>query len=86
MFLGDAIVLISLTKSSMHKRNIAYYGLTTLRSTIAFNMLQLVKPDVGDVIIDPMCGCGAISIEVVYSNHDLKCVLDKDGKFIFFSF
>jgi 23S rRNA G2445 N2-methylase RlmL len=48
----------------MHRRNIAHYGLTTLRSTVAFNMLQLVKPDVGDVIMDPMCGCGALPIEV----------------------
>lgn len=61
----DAIVLICLTESSMHRRNISHYGLTTLRSTVAFNMLQLVEPDIGDIIMDPMCGCGALPIEVI---------------------
>lgn len=60
----------------MHKRNIAHYGLTTLRSTVAFNMLQLVKPVIGDIIMDPMCGCGALPIEVVSYDTSVNLVND----------
>ncbi|XP_063217396.1 tRNA (guanine(6)-N2)-methyltransferase THUMP3-like [Bacillus rossius redtenbacheri] len=54
---------IALTKESKHHRNIAHFGPTTLRATICYNLLRLGAPAVGDVIIDPLCGGGSISIE-----------------------
>ena len=33
-------VALALTRESLHKRNIAHFGPTTLRPTIAYNMLQ----------------------------------------------
>lgn len=44
-------------------RNITHFGSTTLRPTTAYNMLQLCDIQPGDVVIDPMCGTGAIPIE-----------------------
>lgn len=59
--------MITLTESSLHKRNIAHYGITTLKSTISFGLLQIAKPEVGELIMDPLCGSGAIPIEVIQS-------------------
>jgi 23S rRNA G2445 N2-methylase RlmL len=56
---------IALTKESKHHRNINFFGPTTLRATICYNMLRLAQPKAGDVIIDPMCGGGSIPIEVL---------------------
>lgn len=55
---------IALTKESKHRRNINFFGPTTLRATICYNMLRLAQPKTGDIIIDPMCGGGSIPIEV----------------------
>jgi 23S rRNA G2445 N2-methylase RlmL len=55
---------ITLTKQSKHHRNINFFGPTTLRATICYNMLRLAQPKAGDVIIDPLCGGGSIPIEV----------------------
>lgn len=55
---------IALTKESKHHRNINFFGPTTLRATICYNLLRLAQPKVGDIIIDPMCGGGSIPIEV----------------------
>lgn len=55
---------IALTKESKHRRNINFFGPTTLRATICYNMLRLAEPKTGDIIIDPMCGGGSIPIEV----------------------
>jgi 23S rRNA G2445 N2-methylase RlmL len=55
---------IALTKESKHRRNINFFGPTTLRATICYNMLRLAQPKAGDIIIDPMCGGGSIPIEV----------------------
>jgi len=54
------------THESKHRRNIANFGPTTLRSTICYNLLRLAHPKPGDLIIDPMCGGGSIPIEVLY--------------------
>jgi len=56
-------ILISLTGSSLHRRNISHYGITTLRGTIAYNMARVCKIQPGDIVFDPMCGSGCISIE-----------------------
>lgn len=52
------------TYESKHRRNIASFGPTTLRSTICYNLLRLANPKPGDIIIDPMCGGGSIPVEV----------------------
>lgn len=39
----STLVSISLTKESLHRRNITHFGITTLKSTIAYCMLRLVK-------------------------------------------
>ncbi|XP_078596175.1 tRNA (guanine(6)-N(2))-methyltransferase THUMP3-like [Branchiostoma floridae x Branchiostoma japonicum] len=61
---GDQVtVMIALTKGSLHRRNIQHFGPTTLRSTIVNSMLRIANVQAGEVICDPMCGSGAISIE-----------------------
>ncbi|KAL2091566.1 hypothetical protein ACEWY4_013829 [Coilia grayii] len=60
---SEVVVGIALTEESLHRRNITHFGPTTLRSTLAYGMLSLCNPQVSDVIIDPMCGTGAIPVE-----------------------
>lgn len=60
---NEVIVAIALTEESLHRRNITHFGPTTLRSTLAYGMLRLCEPKPTDVIVDPMCGTGAIPIE-----------------------
>ncbi|XP_048346323.1 tRNA (guanine(6)-N2)-methyltransferase THUMP3 [Sphaerodactylus townsendi] len=59
----EVVVGIALTEESLHRRNITHFGPTTLRSTLAYGMLRLCDPQPADIIIDPMCGTGAIPIE-----------------------
>ncbi|XP_077055177.1 tRNA (guanine(6)-N(2))-methyltransferase THUMP3 [Siphateles boraxobius] len=60
---NEVVIGIALTVESLHRRNITHFGPTTLRSTLAYGMLRLSKPQVSDVIVDPMCGTGAIPLE-----------------------
>ncbi|KAL4655963.1 THUMP domain-containing protein 3 [Arapaima gigas] len=60
---NEVVIGIALTEESLHRRNISHFGPTTLRSTLAYGMLRLCKPQTSDVIIDPMCGTGAIPLE-----------------------
>ncbi|XP_046705375.1 THUMP domain-containing protein 3 [Silurus meridionalis] len=62
---NEMVVGIALTEESLHRRNITHFGPTTLRSTLAYGMLRLCKPQISDVIVDPMCGSGAIPLEGV---------------------
>ncbi|NP_001239102.1 tRNA (guanine(6)-N(2))-methyltransferase THUMP3 isoform X1 [Canis lupus baileyi] len=59
----EIVVGIALTEESLHRRNITHFGPTTLRSTLAYGMLRLCAPQPTDIIVDPMCGTGAIPIE-----------------------
>nr|XP_061788728.1 tRNA (guanine(6)-N2)-methyltransferase THUMP3-like [Nerophis lumbriciformis] len=59
----EIVVGIALTEESLHRRNISHFGPTTLRSTLCYGMLRLCKPQVSDIILDPMCGTGAIPLE-----------------------
>nr|CAB3266955.1 THUMP domain-containing protein 3-like [Phallusia mammillata] len=60
----DAIMIsMSLTYRSLHHRHISHFGKTTLKSTIAHNMLRLCNIQTGDFVVDPMCGSGVIPIE-----------------------
>lgn len=78
---SDCLISISLTQDSRHLRNITHFGPTTLRSTIAYGLVRLAKPEPGEVVIDPLCGGGSISIEAAIGwplsyhlagdNHDL---------------
>ncbi|XP_017335307.1 THUMP domain-containing protein 3 isoform X1 [Ictalurus punctatus] len=62
---NEMVIGIALTEESLHRRNITHFGPTTLRSTLAYGMLRLCKPQISDVIVDPMCGSGAIPLEGV---------------------
>ncbi|XP_075687978.1 tRNA (guanine(6)-N(2))-methyltransferase THUMP3 [Rhinoderma darwinii] len=62
---NEMLVGIALTEESLHRRNITHFGPTTLRSTLAYGMLRLCDLEPSDVVIDPMCGTGAIPIEGV---------------------
>ncbi|KAM5147741.1 LOW QUALITY PROTEIN: tRNA (guanine(6)-N(2))-methyltransferase THUMP3 [Mantella aurantiaca] len=62
---NEMLVGIALTEESLHRRNITHFGPTTLRSTLAYGMLRLCDLEPSDVIVDPMCGTGAIPIEGV---------------------
>jgi 23S rRNA G2445 N2-methylase RlmL len=59
----SACVLLTLTKQSQHLRNIVHFGPTVLRSTVCHGLLRLCHVSSGDVVLDPMCGGGSISIE-----------------------
>ncbi|XP_072928611.1 tRNA (guanine(6)-N2)-methyltransferase THUMP3 isoform X1 [Hemitrygon akajei] len=60
---NEVVIGIALTEESLHRRNIVHFGPTTLRSTLAYGMLRLCSPQLTDIIVDPMCGTGAIPIE-----------------------
>ncbi|KAF7661710.1 hypothetical protein LDENG_00255530 [Lucifuga dentata] len=59
----EVVVGIALTEESLHRRNITHFGPTTLRSTLCYGMLRLCRPQESDIILDPMCGTGAIPLE-----------------------
>ena len=59
----SASVLLTLTKQSKHLRNIVHFGPTVLRSTVCHGLLRLCGLSSGDIVLDPMCGSGSISIE-----------------------
>lgn len=60
---------VALTTESKHHRNIHYFGPTTLRATVCYNLVRLGEPRLGDVIVDPLCGGGSIPIEVRRDKH-----------------
>ncbi|XP_077385924.1 tRNA (guanine(6)-N(2))-methyltransferase THUMP3 [Festucalex cinctus] len=59
----EVVIGIALTEESLHRRNISHFGPTTLRSTLCYGMLRLCKPQPSDIVLDPMCGTGAIPLE-----------------------
>ncbi|XP_055958431.1 uncharacterized protein LOC126828015 [Patella vulgata] len=63
----EVTVCIALTKESLHRRLLTSFGMTTLRTTIAYNMLRLCEIMCGDVVCDPMCGSGSIPISASVS-------------------
>ncbi|XP_061688827.1 THUMP domain-containing protein 3 [Syngnathoides biaculeatus] len=60
---SEVVIGIALTEESLHRRNISHFGPTTLRSTLCYGMLRLCKPQPSDIVLDPMCGTGAIPLE-----------------------
>ncbi|KAM9859742.1 tRNA (guanine(6)-N(2))-methyltransferase THUMP3 [Aulostomus maculatus] len=66
----EVVIGIALTEESLHRRNISHFGPTTLRSTLCYGMLRLCKPQAADIILDPMCGTGAIPLEGAIEFHN----------------
>ncbi|XP_052068135.1 tRNA (guanine(6)-N2)-methyltransferase THUMP3-like [Mytilus californianus] len=60
---NDVRVGLALTRQSLHRRHTIAFGPTTLRPTIAYNMLRMCKIQPGEIICDPMCGSGVIPIQ-----------------------
>ena len=54
---------VSLTKDSLHRRNLVSIGVTSLRATVCYAMLKLAELQVGDILCDPLCGSSAILVE-----------------------
>ena len=54
---------LTLTNKSLYHRTVTELGPCTLRPTIAAGLVMLAQPCPGDVILDPMCGGGTISLE-----------------------
>ena len=60
-------IAICLSKVSLYNRYIVAYGITSLRGTIAFNLIQLAEIQTGDIVCDNLCGSGVIPIETAIS-------------------
>ncbi|CAG2111432.1 unnamed protein product [Medioppia subpectinata] len=60
-------VCLALTRESLHRRNLVCFGPTSLRATIAYNMLRMANVQLGDIVCDPMCGSGAIPVECAHN-------------------
>ncbi|XP_043204229.1 uncharacterized protein LOC122371720 [Amphibalanus amphitrite] len=54
---------LSLTPRALFYRNLAKTGPTSLRSTVCYGLLMMAKPQPYEVVVDPMCGGGSISLE-----------------------
>lgn len=54
---------INLTNISLFNRTVTHFGPCTLRPPIAASLVMLAKLEVGEVVLDPMCGGGTISLE-----------------------
>ena len=55
---------LSLTPRALFYRNLVKTGPTSLRSTVCFCLLMMAKPQRYEVVVDPLCGGGSISLEV----------------------
>jgi len=54
---------INLTNISLFNRTVTHFGPCTLRPPICAGLVKLAKLEPGDVVLDPMCGGGTISLE-----------------------
>jgi len=62
--LDDSIsVGIQLTEDCQALRNLTHFGPTNLRANISYGLLKLANTKPGDIVCDPMCGGGSISLE-----------------------
>ncbi|KAL3227505.1 hypothetical protein MRX96_004205 [Rhipicephalus microplus] len=60
---GCVYVCLTLTTASLHHRHLEHFGPTSLRCTIAYNMLRLCDLKPSDIVCDPMVGGGSIPLE-----------------------
>ncbi|KAL8613042.1 hypothetical protein ACOMHN_008811 [Nucella lapillus] len=65
----EVFVSIALTPDSLHRRDLVALGVTTLRPTIAYNMLRMVNIQPGHVVCDPLCGTSSIPIQASLSYY-----------------
>ena len=54
---------LTLTNVSLYHRTVSQFGPCTLRPTICAGLVMLGRPQPGDVVLDPLCGGGTISLE-----------------------
>jgi len=54
-------------KEGLGKRNIVHPGKTTLRASIAHALLRCAVCTPGDILLDPLCGSGAILVEATWA-------------------
>ena len=54
---------ITLANTSLYQRTVTQFGPCTLRPTIAAGLVMLADLQPGDLVLDPMCGTGVISLE-----------------------
>jgi len=54
---------INLTNISLFNRTVTHFGPCTLRPPISASLVMLARLEVGEVVLDPMCGGGTISLE-----------------------
>jgi len=54
---------LTLTNTSLYHRTVTQFGPCTLRPTICAGLIMYAQLKPGDVVLDPMCGGGTISLE-----------------------
>jgi len=54
---------INLTNVSLFNRTVTSFGPCTLKPTICAGLVRLARLEAGEVVLDPMCGGGTISLE-----------------------
>ncbi|XP_067929736.1 tRNA (guanine(6)-N2)-methyltransferase THUMP3-like [Watersipora subatra] len=59
----DVTFGMALTKKSLYHRNVSQFAKTTLKANISAALLRLANIQAGDVVLDPMCGSGSITLE-----------------------
>lgn len=63
----DVFFGLRLFKDPLHKRAFKRYSMpASLKSNIAYAMLELIDLNQEDLFLDPMCGVGSISIEAAF--------------------
>ena len=72
---------LSLTPRALFYRNLVKMGPTSLRSTVCFCLLMMAKPQPYEVVVDPLCGGGSISLEVSARPADGGCRVSARSRF-----
>jgi len=54
---------INLTNISLFNRTVTHFGPCTLKPPISASLVMLAQLEPGDIVLDPMCGGGTISLE-----------------------
>lgn len=64
---ADVFFGLRLFKDPLHKRAFKKYSMpASLKSNIAYAMLELIDVNSEDIFLDPMCGVGSITIEAAF--------------------
>jgi len=81
-FTDEGHISLALTRESLHRRNIKFFGPTTLRATVCHNLLRLAELQPGDIVVDPLAGGGSICVEVSSNITINSFIARKDRHFI----